>query len=249
MSNKWNLVDALPRLEDAEVQLWRIELDDTSLSSRYASVLSATEQAHAVRLRIGQVRDHFIIGRSCLRILLGNALGAGAPDVLITKGIHGKPEAAATSGLSVSFNLAHSKDTLLIALRRRGAVGVDVEHIDRSIDLMEVAHANFTEKESASLAAIADPGIRLRTFYLYWTRKEAIGKADGRGLLLPLASFDISFASMDSQPIRVNEPPNGEGKLYFVTDLDLGEKAVAALALESSSSGINKLIFPLQRSW
>lgn len=248
MSNKWNSVDVLPQLQD-EVQLWRIDLDGTSLSDRYVSLLSATEQAHASRLRIGQVRDHFIIGRACLRVLLGNALQISAPDVLITKAIHGKPEAAAAGGRSISFNLAHSKDTLLIALRRHNAVGVDVEYIDRLIDLMEVAQANFTEKETNSLAAIPDPEARRRTFYLYWTRKEAVGKADGRGLLLPLASFDVSFESMDSHPIRVNEPHTSESKLYFVTDLDLGNNAVAALALESSNSTINKLIFPLQRSW
>lgn len=249
MSSKWSVVDALPSLEDEELHLWRIELDGAeSLIDRYTSLLSAAEQAQARRHRAGLVRDHFTIGRACLRVVLGNALGIAPRDVSITKGNHGKLETPSVGGRSVSFNIAHSKDTVLIALGRQGPVGVDVEYLDRLTDIMEVARTNFTENESNILATISDPETRLRTFYCYWTRKEAVVKADGRGLLLPLASFDVSFESMDAQPVRVNETSDAKSKVYFVTDLDLGDKAVAALALESSKSRISRFLFPLGSS-
>jgi 4'-phosphopantetheinyl transferase len=246
MSTEWNLVNVLPPMKDDEVHLWRIELGGAAdLIDRYASLLSAAEQAQARRLRDGLVRDHFTIGRACLRVLLGNALGVGPHEVIITEGIHGKPETPPLGGRRISFNIAHSKGTVLIVLGRQGPVGVDVEYLDRLTDIMEVARANFTENESNILAAISDPVTRLKTFYCYWTRKEAVVKADGRGLLLPLASFDVSFESMDAQPVRVNEASDPEGKVYFVTDLDLGDKAVAALALESSKASISTFLFPL----
>jgi 4'-phosphopantetheinyl transferase len=109
---------------------------------------------------------------------------------------------------------------------------------------MEVAQANFTENEAGSLAAITDPQARLQTFYRYWTRKEAIGKADGRGLLLPMASFDVACETMNSHPVRVTESPDSEGKLYFISDLDLGGRLAGALALESSESRVSRMIFP-----
>lgn len=240
------MINALPPLEEDEVQLWRIDpAAAAGLADRYTLILSNSEQTDANRRRTGQVRDHFTIGRTCLRVLIGNALGIDPRDVTIAKGIHGKLETPTIGGRTLSFNLAHSGDTLLIALRRHGSVGVDVEHFDRSTDIMEVAQANFTENETNSLAALSDPKTRLTIFYRYWTRKEAIGKADGRGLLLPLASFDVSFESMNSHPIRVNESPDKEGKLYFVSDLDLGDGVAGALALETSESPISKLIFPL----
>ncbi len=246
MSSEWNLVNVLPPMKDDEVHLWRIELGGApDLIDRYAALLSAPEQAQAHRHRAALVRDHFTIGRACLRVLLGNALGIGSHEVSITKGIHGKPETPPVGGRRISFNIAHSKGTVLIVLGRQGPVGVDVEYLDRLTDIMEVARANFTENESNILTAISDPETRLRTFYRYWTRKEAIVKADGRGLLLPLASFDVSFESMDAQPVRVNETFDAEGKVYFVTDLDLGDKAVAALALESSRSRVSRFLFPL----
>jgi 4'-phosphopantetheinyl transferase len=250
MPNKWSLIDVPPPLENDEVHLWRIDLEGAAgLIDRYASFLSAEEQNRANRFRIEQARDHFTIGRACLRILLGNALGVTSSDVSISEGLHGKPGTPAFGGRSLSFNVAHSKNTILIVLGRQGDVGVDVEYTNRSTDTMEVARGNFTENESNSLAAIADPETRLRTFYRYWTRKEAVVKADGRGLFLPLASFDVSFESADSQPVDVNEPSTGESKLYFVSDLELGDQAVGALALESSDYRVRSLIFPLALSW
>jgi 4'-phosphopantetheinyl transferase len=247
MLMKWNSPQSLPPLEGDEVQVWRIEPDESATSTNYlASLLSAEEQSHANRLRIGQTRDHFTIGRATLRILLGNTLKIDPRDVSIVTGVHGKPEIPPVRGTGISFNIAHSQKTILVALGRQGAIGVDVEYFDRSTDIMEVAQANFTNRESDSLAAIVDPDLRLRTFYHFWTRKEAVGKADGRGLLLPLSSFDVTSESMTSHPIRVNESPGEEGKLYFVSDLDLGDKAVAALALESAEYRINTMIFPLE---
>jgi 4'-phosphopantetheinyl transferase len=245
MPDQWSSVYALPPLEFGEVQIWRINLTDIANPPQgNPSFLSATEQATADRRRIGRTRDHFTIGRTCLKILLGNALGIDPAQIILEQGTHGKPEIPAHSGSSLQFNVAHSKDTILIALSRQNSVGVDVEYIDQATDIMEVAHANFTENETDALAAIADLNARRHAFYSCWTRKEAIVKADGRGLLLPLISFDVFGESMEGQPVRVNEPDKNP-KDYFISDLDLGPDAVGALAFESPDFSLRKLIFPL----
>jgi 4'-phosphopantetheinyl transferase len=246
MPDNWIPVDLLPPLKRDEVQLWRIELNPSAaLVDSYAQFLSADEQIIAKRRRAGETRDHFTLGRACLRILLGNALGIKPENANIANGPHGKPEIASVGGSKISFNVAHSKNTVLIALGLQGAMGVDIEYFDRSTDIIEVAQANFTAAENHSLAVISDTDERLRTFYRYWTRKEAIGKADGRGLLLPMATFDVSFGSMDSHPVAINDPASQQSKLYFVSDLNCGEHAAGALALESSECRIQRLSFPL----
>lgn len=248
MSNQWSSVHSLPPLESAEVQLWRINLvDAASPVEENFSLLSPLEQATASRRRAGRTREHFAIGRTCLKILLGNALGVDPGQLILAQGPHGKPEIPTLNGNCLQFNVSHAKDTILIALSRQTPVGVDVEYIDLATDIMEVAHANFTENETASLAAIADPEIRRRAFYIYWTRKEAIVKTDGRGLLLPLTSFDVAGESMHLQSVRVSESTSEvqQPKDYFVSDLDLGPQAVGALALESADCRLRKLIFPL----
>jgi 4'-phosphopantetheinyl transferase len=246
MLSNWILVDTLPPLEANEVQLWQIQLSGTAkLGERLNSLLSPPEQAHAERFRATQAREHFTVGRACLRILLGNVLGIDSRSVEISAGIHGKPEIPDTGIQSTCFNVGHSKDTILIALSRQGAVGVDVEYFDRLTDIMEVARYNFTEDETGSLASFADAGARIKAFYRYWTRKEAIAKADGRGLLLPLSSFDVSHNPATLHPVRLHESPDDEGKLYFVSDLDLGNEAAGALAIESPDCRVAELIFPM----
>ena len=244
MSNQWSLTNDLPPLESGEVQIWRIDLAGIDRFGIVSSALNAEEQVIANRRRSGRTRDHFTVGRACLRLLLGNALDVSPIQIAITEGPQGKPE---ISGSTLQFNVAHSKDTILIALTRNNPIGVDVEYLDRPTDLMDVAQANFTAGETASLQAVANPDARRKLFYTYWTRKEAIVKADGRGLLLPLTSFDVSGRSMEHHPVLVRDASDEEGKTYFLSDLDLGDHAIGALAFESSASDshIRRLVFPV----
>jgi len=246
----WKQTDTLPPLEAGEVQLWRIDLPAaTGLHNRVNTRLSPSEQLHASRYRLEQAEVHFSVGRACLRALLGNVSGLDPLSIAITTGVHGKPESPNLNGHRVAFNVAHSKGTILIALTCNGPVGVDVEYYDRPTDIMDVARHNFTETETSSLEAIADPETRHRTFYRYWTRKEAVLKADGRGLIASLASFDVSFESLHQHPIRMRESKGDQGKLFFVSDLTLGIDAAAAIALDSPDYPIKQLIFPLDFFW
>jgi 4'-phosphopantetheinyl transferase len=250
MSSDWKQVDILPPLETTEVQLWRIDLAGTTgLHDRFSPLLAPSEQLQAKRCRPGRVQDHFSVGRACLRILLGNASGLAPRSLLISTGVHGKPELSPIHGDSVAFNVAHSGDTILIALTHTGSVGVDVEYYDRATDIMEVAQYNFTASEHRSLAAIADPHSRIRAFYRYWTRKEAVLKADGRGLIASLASFDVPFESVHRHPVRIGESADDQRKLFFVSDLTLNTEAAGAIAFESPESLLRQFIFPLSRPW
>jgi 4'-phosphopantetheinyl transferase len=250
MANNWKQVDILPLLQAGEVQLWRVDLAGAAdPHHRFTKHLSTSEQTHASRYRLEQAQLHFSVGRACLRTLLGNSLGLDPLSVAITTGVHGKPESPNLNGHRVDFNVSHSRDTILIALSPNGPVGVDVEYYDRPTDIMDVAKHNFTVTEITALEAIADPDTRQRTFYRYWTRKEAVLKADGRGLIASLASFDVSFESVHQQPVRMSESTDNQGKLFFISDLNLGIEAAAAIALESADYPVKQLIFPLDHAW
>ena len=239
-----------PPLEADELQLWRVDLATAAgLLHRYTSCLTPEERHRAERRRVGQVREQFVFGRACLRLLLGRVLGMDPLHVPITNGSHGKPETPAVRGRSVFFNVAHSKDTILIALSRQGKVGVDIEHLNLATDIMEVALQSFTAKESGKLAAFTNAEQRRRAFYRCWTQKEAVVKADGRGLTLPLSSFDVPVDPAKCAPVRISEPSGDPGKLYFVSDLLLGDDLAGAFALESRDGRVNLLTFPVGLSW
>lgn len=246
MSAEWKVVGRIPALGQGELQLWRVEISEAaSLLSSYTSLLTAEEKHRAAQRRAGQVREQFVFGRGCLRLLLGHALNLDPLEVPILAGIHGKLMTPEVGGHSVSYNVAHSRDVVLIALRRHGAVGVDIEHTDRTLDVMGVAKHAFTSKENETLASLPNPEDRRKLFYRYWTRKEAVAKADGRGLLLSPTSFDIAFEPTEPDLARVQIPSQDAAKLYLVTDLHFGSRMFGALAMESPGSDLMRLRFPL----
>jgi 4'-phosphopantetheinyl transferase len=246
MSIDWRSTPYLPPLGADEVQVWRVELADAvGLLSAYAPLLTTRERDRAARLRSGQPREQFLIGRACLRILLGNALEVDRHQVPIQTGPHGKPETPVIRGRSISFNVAHSHGTILIALRRQGAVGVDVEHINQATEIMDIAQSSFTAAETAKLASCADEEQRRQAFYRCWTQKEAVVKADGRGLSMPLSSFEVPVDPANSAPVAVRDPSSSSGTLYLVSDLALGDGIAGAIALDSQDCHLSMLTFPL----
>jgi len=219
------------RLEPDEVQVWRIALEDAGLpgdarvellAEAYA-YLTAEERERAARMRAGAPRDEFVAGRGCLRWLLGAVVGVRPECVELELGPHGKPELAAGG---VWFNVAHSRGMVLIAVSRAGEVGVDVEWVDAAIEAREIAEGSFHPLDVARIAGAAAGSERAAEFYRCWTRKEAVAKADGRGLTLALAGFATGADDMSEQTVEVPGVPEP----FFVRGIEVGSGHLGALA-------------------
>jgi len=242
MVDEWQQVDAIPGLGADEVQVWRFDLAQWARPElEWLRMLSSEEAERAGRLRAGQVRMQFLVGRSCLRQLLGRELEIATDAVGIVTGTYGKPQTSPAHGIPLHFNVAHSRSTVLIALSRTGPVGVDVEYLDRKTDVMEVARHALTAAEMDALRAIADGDARRSAFFECWTRKEAVVKADGRGLSLALSSFEIPVgATCHMLPIAVGGNERFVGTRYFVSDLPGGTRdeggtaSAVAVAVQTS---------------
>ncbi len=79
--------------------------------------------------------------------------------------------------LDVDFSIAHSGEYVLCAVSDRLSIGVDIERI-RLIALADM-QPSFLEKEWEEIMKSRNPH---RQMFNYWTRKEAVAKADGRGM-------------------------------------------------------------------
>ncbi|NIG56059.1 4'-phosphopantetheinyl transferase superfamily protein [Chitinophaga sp. Cy-1792] len=82
------------------------------------------------------------------------------------------------------FNLSHTGNVAVCAFSTEGRVGIDIEKIqpielDDFEGIWTPAELQFIQHDHSR-------------FFYYWTRKEAIIKADGRGLHLPLQLIDVS---------------------------------------------------------
>lgn len=87
---------------------------------------------------------------------------------------------------NVNFNISHSENIVVCAISDSYEIGVDIELLrDVQVDNFK-SQMTQTEWERIVLSDNIST-----SFFDYWTQKEAVIKAEGMGLSLPLKSFEI----------------------------------------------------------
>lgn len=157
-----------------------------------AQWLDGDERARAARFTNDTDRWRFVEAHALLRHVLASHLGTEPASIAFELSDHGKPEhVGPASTHAVSFNLSHTAGMVVLALAGDGRrIGVDVERSGPRADALNIARSRFTQRESAYIEALSRSE-RADAFVRLWTRKEALHKADGRGLSLPLNTFDV----------------------------------------------------------
>jgi len=143
--------------------------------------LPGRRELHVHRFQVDDADDL----RARARRTLAAYLDRDPAAVEITRSAYGKPFVEG-SVRELSFSVARSGDAGVLAVVRGAEVGVDVERIEPARALGPIADALFSEAEAAELRALGDEQ-RVGRFFELWTRKEAIAKALGVGLAMPLA--------------------------------------------------------------
>ena len=167
----------MPALD--EIFVWSASLDRTA---REIPTLTGAERGVADSIGSERARARYVAGRTLLRRRLGRLLGCEPLAVDIVEGPDGKPVLAEPV---LAFNVSHAGDLIVIAICRPRRLGVDVEQIRPDVDLHAVTEELFeTTDRDVVMRAAATEGVR--AFFRYWTRYEALVKARGDGLVLPL---------------------------------------------------------------
>ena len=102
---------------------------------------------------------------------------------------------------SIDFSFAHADDYVLCAVSKTTRLGVDIEkHRDICIDDYSIS---LSEKELEDLTNSTNP---MTDFFILWTKKEAISKANGKGLgiLLPDMVIEKDFAICEQVKWNLN---------------------------------------------
>lgn len=100
------------------------------------------------------------------------------------------------------FNITHSGKVVACALlNSEGSVGIDVEKI-RPIEITKFTK-QFSPPEMMRILSDKDPQKR---FFDFWTMKEAVMKADGRGMRIPLHSIRLKedHSTIDDKETKWN---------------------------------------------
>ncbi len=179
-----------------EVWLARLDLDARQVG-QCANLLSRDEQLRAERYHFERDRRRFTVTRGILRTLLGAHLEMAPAAITFGYAENGKPFIADHAS-PIHFNASHAHERALYAISKSCALGVDIEYLNRDIDTNGLARRFFSPRECAGLKLIPEPA-RKRAFFACWTRKEAVIKATGEGLALPLDQFEVT-AAPDTAP-------------------------------------------------
>lgn len=189
----WAAPPDLPVLGPGDVHVWRVFLDPPFAGNPTVdSIVAEEERKRAFRFFFEEDRFRYLASHFVLRNVLALYLDIPPGRIRFSMGRKGKPEVAFGSGeRSLRFNLSRSHDLALIAVARNMEVGVDVERIHPDPGLLTLAERRFTRREVGILRSL--PGdLRLEAFFQFWVRKEAVLKAMGEGLSVPLECVDGS---------------------------------------------------------
>lgn len=149
------------------------------------SSLPLDMQQRLRRFRRWQDAHSYLYGRLLLKEAMSK-LGYNYSLESLQRTEYGKPY---FKDSDFGFNISHSGDYIVcvISTDEKQNLGIDVEEIKPVVidDFTSV----FSSKEERAID-------NYDTFYTFWTRKEAIVKADGRGLQIPLKTIDTTNLSV-----------------------------------------------------
>jgi medium-chain acyl-[acyl-carrier-protein] hydrolase len=239
----WHKPPQPPALAEDEVQIYRFGLKRPAEEvAHLAPLLDPSERERADKFRFPADRDQYIVGRALLRCLLAAHVRQAPQELRFAYAAAGKP---LLRDHGLQFNLAHSGGLALLALAGRRAVGVDVEHLNRPIEITCIADRYFNPEEQAVLKA--EPAAeRLPAFFRAWTRKEAYMKATGQGLSMPLERFAVLPApGASALRLQTLDPPQ-EAARWSLRDLDVQPAYVGAVAVGGHGWRLTCLDLPEQ---
>jgi 4'-phosphopantetheinyl transferase len=228
-------------LEADDVHVWDATVAEVrAVGPGLERSLSDAERRRAARFRFPEHREAFVARRALLRALVGaySRLDPSAVELDETcshcGGDHGKPRLAGRPELG--FSLSHSGGRVLCAFALESEIGVDIERVEPEADWDGPARLTLSSDERAELDAMPAEA-RARRFYALWTRKEALAKATGYGLALPLREIDIAADGT----VRGLPSAAGQPRAWALRDLDVGDPFAAALAVRMPTVRVRRM--------
>jgi len=167
------------------ITVWSIRVSDANAKVLF-NELSDEEKARAHRFRQPKDFERFVIAHSLKRFILAEYLGVQPSSLAFDVGGHGKPFCCHPN--APYFNISHSGDWVVIGVSLLSEIGVDIE-FSRDINCQELVDrvCSASQKKQFEMA-----GFQKEMFLMFWTQKEAIAKACGKGISVGLPEISCS---------------------------------------------------------
>jgi 4'-phosphopantetheinyl transferase len=208
-------------------------LADPELARRCRAAISAEESAREQRFRFQDDRDSYLLAHALCRTVLAQLCGAEPLALRFEAGEHGRPELISPRcDPRLRFNISHTRGLVACAVALEHDVGVDVERLERRVQIDQLAASVFSDAERAALERLADDARRARFFEL-WTLKEAYIKAVGKGLALRLSAITLELEAAAPPRIAFAPPVDDDPRAWWLHVRQLAPGYMLAAALRA----------------
>ncbi|SHK23025.1 4'-phosphopantetheinyl transferase family protein [Paramaledivibacter caminithermalis] len=189
------------------IEIYATKINDIIEKSKYKKLLSYLSEERIKKInRLVRLNDKYrsLLGEILVRQIIINKFNMLNSDIKIVTNNYGKPYLYTINNFE--FNISHSGDWVVCAIDE-SPIGIDIEKI-QSINYLDIVERFFTKNECRFLNS-KNEYEKLGYFFELWTLKESYIKAVGKGLSIPLNSFEISVIGDNIEVIGTNN------KRYF----------------------------------
>ncbi len=195
------------------------------------SLLSDEERGRAGNYQSASARELFVASRALQRLLGGRYLDRAPASIEVSRqcqlcerpGQHGRPFLPDAGGLD--FSVSHSGSTVALAYSWGCRVGLDLEVLDRRLDVAALSERVLSDSEAVPFHGMPEDAQR-PAFLRLWTRKEAVLKLTGHGLAVPLSEVHVAGDTAQVSPVPDGWPETP----IWLTDLAFDDTQLASLA-------------------
>jgi len=183
----------LPEPDEIHVCLLRLDTENPAINDAICrGWLDAEDRQRVDRYVHPGARRGFLWTRGLLRRLLGQYLQCEPQAIRLASNAHGKPRLAATrEDEGLVFNVSHTDRLAVLAFARDRPLGIDIEKPAPGRAWQRIADYCLSERERDRWRR-TDAAQQARDFRKYWTAKEALVKAAGRGIALGLQRVELA---------------------------------------------------------
>ncbi len=237
MSIEKQNINKLPKiLKRDEIHVYSVDFTSViECLDDFDKILSDEEKNRAARFHFEKDRNNFVLSRGILKSILAHYLQKKPQDIIFQFNDYGKP--FLTEVDEMEFNISHSKDKLLLAFSRNISLGIDIEFMNDDFAKGDIAEKFFSPVEVSILNELPND-LKVEGFYNCWTRKEALIKGIGKGLSIPLDSFDVELIPGRIPRIFDMRFDNMEKGKWEIINLDLYKDYKSAVALRGKNYDI-----------
>jgi 4'-phosphopantetheinyl transferase len=219
------------RQEPKTVEIGWVRVDFSASGALEGKIgLSDADRNRAERFKRHEDCVRFITGRALLAFLIRRAGVTIHKPLELELTEHRRPFLPSEPDLA--FSISHAGDLVGVAVARDARVGLDIESLDRQVDLPSLAARIFGDAELAQFRSLP-AAVQPRAFFRAWTGKEAVLKAQGVGLF---GGIEKIAAPFHDQAATIHLPDAGE--TWRLHPLSLPDGYVGCVACDDPSREI-----------